>query len=234
MSSTLEVTLPLGEAASARPASTTRKNVIAISIGNGLEMYDFTVYSFFAAIIGQLFFNVGSPAAALLLSLATFGVGFVMRPLGAVLIGNYADRHGRKAALTLTIGLMTLGTALIALTPTYDSIGVAATLILVLGLAHSLYHRPADRPGRALYPPQSGRNPYRARDRHRTDQGRAQHPVAHGPLRHADDLGRHRIDVYGSLPPAASRQRHVDDLWLRRHGLRRLYPAAGRKPDCLE
>jgi MHS family proline/betaine transporter-like MFS transporter len=133
MSGTLETTLALGETVPARPARTARKNVIAISIGNGLEMYDFTVYSFFAAVIGQLFFNVASPAAALLLSLATFGVGFVMRPLGAVLIGNYADRHGRKAALTLTIALMTLGTALIALTPTYDSIGLAATVLLVLG-----------------------------------------------------------------------------------------------------
>jgi MFS transporter, MHS family, proline/betaine transporter len=135
MSSSLQTTpaVTLETADVTRPASKSRKNVVAISIGNGLEMYDFTVYSFFAAIIGQLFFNVGSPVAALLLSLATFGVGFVMRPLGAVLIGNYADRHGRKAALTLTIALMTLGTALIALTPTYDSIGVAATVILVVG-----------------------------------------------------------------------------------------------------
>ncbi|WP_020683546.1 MFS transporter [Marinobacterium rhizophilum] len=135
MSSTLELNNPatLGTIGDTRPANTSRKNVVAISIGNGLEMYDFTVYSFFAAIIGQLFFNVDSPVAALLLSLATFGVGFVMRPLGAVVIGNYADRHGRKAALTLTIGLMTLGTGLIALTPTYESIGVSATVVLVVG-----------------------------------------------------------------------------------------------------
>lgn len=87
----------------------------------------------FAVIIGELFFNVGGSAAGLLLSLATFGVGFVMRPLGAVLIGNYADKHGRKAALTLTIALMTIGTGMIALTPTYESIGIAATVMLVVG-----------------------------------------------------------------------------------------------------
>lgn len=111
-----------------------RKAIVAISLGNGLEMYDFTVYSFFAVIIGELFFNVGGSAAGLLLSLATFGVGFVMRPLGAVLIGNYADKHGRKAALTLTIALMTIGTGMIALTPTYESIGIAATVMLVASL----------------------------------------------------------------------------------------------------
>lgn len=118
---------------SASASSKQRKDVFAISLGNGLEIYDFTVYGFFAAVIGQLFFNVGSPVASLLLSFATFGVGFVMRPLGSLLIGNYADRCGRKAGLTLTIGLMTLGTALIALTPTYDTIGVAAPIILVIG-----------------------------------------------------------------------------------------------------
>lgn len=136
MSSTLssslepEVTSECGQPAK---AANSRKAIFAISLGNGLEMYDFTVYSFFAVIIGELFFNVGGAAAGLLLSLATFGVGFVMRPLGAVLIGNYADKYGRKAALTLTITLMTLGTGMIALTPTYQSIGIAATIILVVG-----------------------------------------------------------------------------------------------------
>lgn len=136
MSSTLSSSLDAEVASSqVQPAETTdsRKAIFAISLGNGLEMYDFTVYSFFAVIIGELFFNVGGTAAGLLLSLATFGVGFVMRPLGAVLIGNYADKYGRKAALTLTIALMTIGTGMIALTPTYESIGIAATIILVVG-----------------------------------------------------------------------------------------------------
>lgn len=110
-----------------------RRVVIASSLGNALEIYDFTVYSFFAAIIGKLFFPSDSAFAGLLLSLATFAVGFLMRPLGGVLIGRVADRHGRKAALSLTIGLMTVGTAIIAFCPTYASIGISATVLLVFG-----------------------------------------------------------------------------------------------------
>ncbi len=133
LSSSLEPELTAIAGQSDKSSSEQRKSIFAISLGNGLEMYDFTVYSFFAAIIGELFFNVNGAGAGLLLSLATFGVGFVMRPLGAILIGNYADKHGRKAALTLTIALMTVGTGMIALTPTYESIGIAATIILVVG-----------------------------------------------------------------------------------------------------
>nr|WP_315595342.1 MFS transporter [uncultured Cupriavidus sp.] len=138
-----EASLPLRSDAAAdivTPAASTaarhpgkHRAVIAAAIGNGLEIYDFTVYSFFAAIIGRLFFPASSPTASLLLSFATFGAGFVMRPLGAVLIGNLADRRGRKAALTLTIALMTVGTALIAFTPSYASIGVTATVLVVFG-----------------------------------------------------------------------------------------------------
>jgi MHS family proline/betaine transporter-like MFS transporter len=116
-----------------QPASPQMRRVIfASSLGNGLEIYDFTVYSFFAVIIGQLFFPSGSAVASLLMSLATFAVGFVMRPLGALLIGRVADRRGRKAALSLTIALMTLGTGIIAFTPTYASIGISASVLLVL------------------------------------------------------------------------------------------------------
>ncbi|MET3714924.1 MFS family permease [Pseudomonas sp. PvP001] len=116
-----------------RPASAQMRRVIfASSLGNGLEIYDFTVYSFFAVIIGQLFFPSGSAVASLLMSLATFAVGFVMRPLGALLIGRVADRRGRKAALSLTIALMTLGTGIIAFTPTYASIGISASVLLVI------------------------------------------------------------------------------------------------------
>jgi MHS family proline/betaine transporter-like MFS transporter len=94
-------------------------------------MYDFTVYSFSAAIIGKLFFPSSSPLASLLMSLATFGAGFLMRPLGAMIIGNLADRRGRKAGLTFSIALMTLGTSIIVFTPSYASIGAAATLLIV-------------------------------------------------------------------------------------------------------
>jgi len=122
-----------GTPVDARAAAKKRRLIAAAAVGNALEFYDFTVYSFFAATIGRLFFPASSPLASLLLSFATFGAGFVMRPLGAVLIGSMADRRGRKAALTLTIGLMTAGTALIAFTPSYATIGVAATVLVVLG-----------------------------------------------------------------------------------------------------
>ena len=117
----------------AQEGPSSRKTLIACSLGNALEMYDFTIYSFFAVLIGKHFFPSESATASLLMSLATFGVGFLMRPIGAMVIGRYADRHGRKAALSLTIGLMTLGTALIAFAPTYSQIGIFATLLLVVG-----------------------------------------------------------------------------------------------------
>ncbi|POG11022.1 MFS transporter [Pseudomonas putida] len=122
-----------GAHCAAQGVPSSRKTLIACSLGNALEMYDFTIYSFFAVLIGKHFFPSESATASLLMSLATFGVGFLMRPIGAMVIGRYADRHGRKAALSLTIGLMTLGTALIAFAPTYSQIGIFATLLLVVG-----------------------------------------------------------------------------------------------------
>ena len=110
-----------------------RKATVACALGNALEMYDFTIYSFFAVIIAKNFFPAQSPIASLLMSLTAFGVGFLMRPVGAMVIGRFADRKGRKAALTLTIALMTLGTALIAFAPTYQQAGVLGTVLLVIG-----------------------------------------------------------------------------------------------------
>ena len=117
----------------ARPSrAELRRIVTAIVIGNGFVAYDFTVYSFSAVIIGNLFFPSSNPASSLLLSLATFGAGFVMRPLGAIMIGYIADSRGRKAGLTVSLTLMTLGTWLIACLPGYASIGPAATVLMVL------------------------------------------------------------------------------------------------------
>ncbi|MBN3787277.1 MFS transporter [Burkholderia sp. Ac-20353] len=112
---------------------TTRRTIVAAALGNGLEFFDFTVYSFFAALIGKLFFPASSDVGALMLSLATFGVGFVARPLGSVAIGAYADRVGRKPALVLTVALMALGTGMIGFAPTYAQIGIAAPLLIVVG-----------------------------------------------------------------------------------------------------
>jgi len=106
---------------------------MAATLGNGLEFFDFTIYSFFAVLIGKLFFPADTELGALMMSLATFGVGFVVRPLGSIVIGRYADRVGRKQALVLTVLIMALGTGMIGLAPTYASIGLAAPVIIVLG-----------------------------------------------------------------------------------------------------
>lgn len=108
------------------------KLVMAAAVGNALEFYDFTVYGFFALLIGKLFFPVHDPVVQLLLAVASFGVGFFTRPIGGLVIGMYADRVGRKKAMLLTLALMALGTAMIAVVPTYRQVGLAAPLILVV------------------------------------------------------------------------------------------------------
>src|SRR6266446_5910625 len=105
--------------------------VAATVAGNALEFYDFLVYSTFAVYIGKAFFPTRTEFAGLLLSLATFGVGFFTRPLGGLLIGAFGDRAGRRPALMLTIGLMAVGTLAVAVTPPYAAIGIAAPVILV-------------------------------------------------------------------------------------------------------
>jgi MHS family proline/betaine transporter-like MFS transporter len=106
--------------------------VLATIIGNAFVAYDFTVYSFSAVIIGKLFFPSHNSLSSLLLSLATFGAGFVMRPLGAIIIGQIANSRGRKAGMTWSLAFMTFGTWLIACLPTVASIGPAATVLMVL------------------------------------------------------------------------------------------------------
>ena len=101
--------------------------IAATVIGNALEWYDFIVFGFFTVIISRLFFPADSQYASLLLTTATFGVGFFMRPVGGVLLGIYADRRGRKAALLLVIALMTVAIAMIGFAPTYAAIGVRST-----------------------------------------------------------------------------------------------------------
>ena len=108
------------------------RQIVAAVIGNALEWYDFVVYGFLTVIIARLFFPGQSEYASLLLTMATFGVGFFMRPVGGIVLGMYADRKGRKAALQLIIALMTLSMAMIAFAPPYAAIGVAAPLIILL------------------------------------------------------------------------------------------------------
>lgn len=105
--------------------------VAAASVGNALEWFDFIIYGFFAVVMARLFFPTGNETVSLMVALAAFGVPFFMRPLGAIVIGNYADRHGRKAAFTLTILLMMIGTAIIAVAPTYATAGLFAPFLIV-------------------------------------------------------------------------------------------------------
>jgi MFS family permease len=96
-------------------------------------MYDFMVFGYYAGDIGKTFFPSSNPFASLMLSLMTFGAGFLMRPLGAIVLGNYIDRHGRRRGLILTLWLMAAGTLSVAVTPGYARIGVAAPLLVLAG-----------------------------------------------------------------------------------------------------
>src|SRR5438876_7248143 len=107
--------------------------VIRVSSGNFLEMYDFMVFGYYASAIGNAFFPSGNPFLSLMLSLMTFGAGFLMRPLGAIVLGAYADQHGRRAGLILTLTLMSLGIISIACTPGYATIGFLAPLLVLIG-----------------------------------------------------------------------------------------------------
>lgn len=114
------------------PADRRREAIVAGVIGNVLEWYDFAVYGYFVPIISQLFFPAKTPIVSLLLTFSVFGVGFVMRPVGSVIFGQYGDRHGRKRALSAVIFLMALSTFAVGLLPTYSSVGVFAPLLLVV------------------------------------------------------------------------------------------------------
>jgi metabolite-proton symporter len=106
---------------------------VRVASGNFLEMYDFIVYGYYATYIAKAFFPAGSEFASLMLSLMTFGIGYLMRPLGAIVLGSYIDRRGRRRGLIVTLGLMAVGTLTIALTPGYATIGLAAPLIILAG-----------------------------------------------------------------------------------------------------
>src|SRR6266849_5754777 len=108
-------------------------SVVRVSSGNFLEMYDFMVFGYYASAIGNAFFPGGNPFVSLMLSLMTFGAGFLMRPLGAIVLGVYTDRHGRRAGLILTLGLMSIGIISIACTPGYATIGLLAPLLVLTG-----------------------------------------------------------------------------------------------------
>jgi len=109
------------------------KAILIVSSGNFLEMYDFMVFGYYAKAIGVSFFPTGNEYASILLALMTFGAGFLMRPIGALILGAYVDRHGRRRGLLLTLGLMGLGTLSIACMPGYAQIGMLAPLLVLAG-----------------------------------------------------------------------------------------------------
>lgn len=119
------------EPAKSAPASNL-KVLVAVGIGGAFEFYDFTLFALFASILAPAFFPMDDPAAALLLTIGTFGIGAVMRPVGAILLGGLGDRVGRKAILNLTFILMAIGSVAIGLIPRYETIGIWAPILVIL------------------------------------------------------------------------------------------------------
>lgn len=117
--------------AAVKPAHLPHHHVLAVTLGNALEFYDFLTYSFFAAQIGRTFFPSDNPISSLLASLATFGAGFLTRPVGALIIGRLGDKVGRKPAMFLSFGLMGLAMLGLALTPSYAAIGIVAPSLAI-------------------------------------------------------------------------------------------------------
>ena len=126
------LSVPGAYPAPAEDAATIRRAVVACAIGQVFEIFDFVIYGFFAVAIGRAFFPSADPIASLLASFATFAVGFLMRPVGAMVIGWYGDRFGRRKALVITIGLMAFATGCTGLIPSYGLIGVWGAFLLVI------------------------------------------------------------------------------------------------------
>jgi MHS family proline/betaine transporter-like MFS transporter len=116
----------------APPPASMHRMIVAAMIGNVLEWFDFVVYGFFAVTIAEVFFPADNPAVSLLITFGAFGLAYFVRPLGAIVVGGYTDRAGRKAGLLLSMLLMMIGTSLMALTPGYATIGMAAPILITL------------------------------------------------------------------------------------------------------
>src|SRR5215467_9231274 len=120
------------EALAPRPAPSMHRMIVAAMIGNVLEWFDFVVYGFFAVTIAEVFFPADNPTVSLLITFGAFGLAYFVRPLGAIVVGGYTDRAGRKAGLLLSFLLMMIGTSLMALTPGYATIGIVAPILITL------------------------------------------------------------------------------------------------------
>lgn len=109
------------------------KPIVQVGAGNALEIYDFMIYGYYARYIAQTYFPSDNEYVSLMMSLVTFAFGFLARPVGAIVLGSYTDRHGRRKGLILALALMSLGIIAVACTPSYASIGIAAPIIVLLG-----------------------------------------------------------------------------------------------------
>src|SRR5260221_4141103 len=109
------------------------QTVFRVASGNFLEMYDFMIFGYFSAAIGRAYFPASSEFASLMFSMTTFAVGFMVRPLGAIFLGAYIDHIGRRKGLLLTLALMSVGTLTIGVVPGYETIGLFAPIVVVLG-----------------------------------------------------------------------------------------------------
>ncbi|HZR75273.1 MFS transporter [Bradyrhizobium sp.] len=128
--------MTVSASAESAPATGVEKNItrliVATSIGNALEWFDITVYGYFAVYVSKAFFPSDSQATSLLLTYGTFGLAYLARPIGGIVLGAYADRYGRKASLLISIVLMTLGTTAVAVMPTYATIGIVAPIAVII------------------------------------------------------------------------------------------------------
>jgi len=123
----------MNTATSATPPSSKLAAVLRVTSGNFLEMFDFFLFGFYATYIASAFFPANNEVASLLLTFGTFGAGFLMRPLGAIVLGAYVDRVGRRKGLIVTLAIMAMGTLLIAFVPSYATIGLAAPALVLIG-----------------------------------------------------------------------------------------------------
>jgi MHS family citrate/tricarballylate:H+ symporter-like MFS transporter len=115
------------------PTASRLATVLRVTSGNFLEMYDFFLYGFYATYIARTFFPSGNEYSSLMMTFVTFGAGFLMRPLGAVILGSFIDRVGRRAGLIVTLAIMACGTVLIAFVPGYATIGMVAPILVLVG-----------------------------------------------------------------------------------------------------
>jgi MHS family proline/betaine transporter-like MFS transporter len=117
--------------APARGAGPATRLILAASLGNALEFYEILVYGYFAVTIAKVFFPAANEAVSILVTLGTVGISFLARPIGAIFLGAYGDRRGRKRALTLSIALMTIGTALMTIMPSYATLGLLSPVLVI-------------------------------------------------------------------------------------------------------